>query len=239
MDIETIPDWSFFRLVSGLPPETTMEELRAHVAERFSSGFLPPPFHIPFCIALIDVDGHSAKVVNATVLESQDEKTLLQHFWRIVRFRKGREEARTTLVHFNGRGFDLPVLFYRSLKHRVPVVTWERSRYNFEFSHDLCDDLAEFGASGRPSLDIVAKLIGLPGKTDVRGSQVEEMYLKGEKARIKDYCMDDALTTYHVWLTLRLVRGEISEDKYREAFDSAEQTVRESRTVTDNYFAVP
>src|SRR5262249_15405136 len=94
MDIETIPDWSFFRIVYGLAPEATLEELHQAVVDHFKSGFMPPPFHIPFCIALIDVDGHTSKVLNATVLEAADEKTLLQHFWKIVRYRKGREEAR-------------------------------------------------------------------------------------------------------------------------------------------------
>jgi hypothetical protein len=62
---------------------------------------------------------------------------------------------------------------------------------------------------------------------------VEELYLRAEGIRIKDYCMDDALATYHVWLTIRFVRGEIPEDKYREAFDCGADMVKECRSRTE------
>ena len=236
-DIETIWDRALLAQVLGVNPEAGFDGLREQVAIKYRDGFPPPLFHVPVCIALIDVDPSTCGIINATVLESADEKSLLQQFWRVVKFRKGNTPVRTTLIHFNGRGFDLPVLFYRSLKYRLPVVTFEdRSRYSFEFSHDICDDLSDFGASGRPSLDALAKMLGLPGKTDTRGWQVEDLYEKGERSRIRDYCMDDALATYHIWLTLRLVRGQIAEDKYRAAFDSAADTVRTCRAKTDGFF---
>lgn len=236
-DIETIWDRALLAQVLGVSPDAGFDALREQVANKYRDGFPPPLFHVPICVALIEVDPSNCRVTNATVLEGADEKSLLQQFWKVVKFRKGSTPVRTTLIHFNGRGFDLPVLSYRSLKHRVPVVTFEdRSRYSFESSHDVCDDLSDFGASGRPSLDALSKMLGLPGKTDTRGSQVEELYAKGERARIRDYCMDDALATYHIWLTLRLVRGQIPEDKYREAFDSAADTVRNCRAKTDGFF---
>jgi predicted PolB exonuclease-like 3'-5' exonuclease len=239
-DIETVWDRALLGQVLGVAPDAGLEALRERVNERYNSGFPPPLFQVPVCIALIDVDAETCQVCNAAVLENADEKTLIQQFWRVVRFRKGNIQMRTTMVHFNGRGFDLPVLYYRSLKHRIPLVNFEdRSRYSFEFSHDICDDLSDFGASSRPSLDALSKMLGLPGKTDIRGSQVEELYEKGEIARIRDYCMEDALSTYFVWLTLRLVRSQISEDKYRAAFDSAGERVRNARVVTDAFFASP
>lgn len=238
LDIETIIDWDLVRQVFDLDRGASADQAREQLLTKYPTGFPPPPFQIPICIALIDVDYDSCKVLNATVLESSDEKTLLQLFWKVIRRRKG-SPVRTTLVHFNGRGFDLPVLFHRSLKHRVPVVTWDRSRYSFEASHDVCDDLSDFGAASRPSLDVVAKMLGLAGKTDMKGHQVEELYRQGEKARIMNYCMEDALNTYFVWLTIRLIRNEITEEKYREAFGSAAETVRNSRTVTDTFFTTP
>ncbi|HSP06914.1 MAG TPA: ribonuclease H-like domain-containing protein [Acidobacteriota bacterium] len=236
-DIETIWDRTLLAQVLGVPPDAGFDALREQVMLKYSGGFPPPLFHIPVCIAMIDVDVGDNQICNATVLESPEEKTLLQQFWKVVQFRKGNNPVRTTLVHFNGRGFDLPVLFYRSLKHRIRVMTLEdRSRFSFESSHDICDDLSDFGASGRPSLDALAKMLGLPGKTDTHGWQVEELYEKGERARIRDYCMDDALSTYYVWLTLRLVRGQISEEKYHQAFDGAAEAVRNCRVKTDGFF---
>jgi predicted PolB exonuclease-like 3'-5' exonuclease len=237
IDIETILDTTLAKQVFGLSNESTREEVQQQLLLKYPNGFAPPPYHIPICIALIDVDYETCKVCNATVIDNEEERSLLQQLWKIVKFRKGNVPIRSTLIHFNGRGFDLPVLFYRSLKHRVPVVTWERGRYTFESSHDLCDDLSDFGAVSRPSLDVVSKMLGLPGKTDVYGSQVEELYFRQERAKIRDYCMQDTLGTYYIWLTIKLIRGEIGEEKYREAFDSAAETVAECRARTENFFA--
>ena len=238
LDIETVLDRELVSRLFTVSPVAPLAELQDAVRTKYASGFLPPPFHRPICIGLLDVDCETCKVLNAAVAENPDEKTLLQQFWRIVRFRKGNIPVKSTLVHFNGRGFDLPVLFYRSMKHRIPIVMQEdRSRYSFEESHDICDDLSGFGASSRPSLNLIAKLLGLPGKTDIDGSLVEELHEKGERIRIKDYCMDDALTTYYIWLTMRFVRGQLSEEKYREAYESAGETVRSCRQVTDTFFS--
>jgi predicted PolB exonuclease-like 3'-5' exonuclease len=235
LDIETVTDWELVRLVTGLAENATTDELREALNQRYSRGFPPPPFHVPVCISLIDVDYESCKVLNAMVLDAPDERTLLQQFWRVVRFRKGTLPVETILIHFNGRSFDLPVLFYRSMKHRAPIVQWDRKRFSFDSSHDICDDLGDFGATSKPSLDVIAKMIGLPGKQDVDGSQVEELYNRGERARIKDYCMDDAVATYQIWLTIKLIRGELTDEKYREAFDSASELVKACRLRTENF----
>jgi 3'-5' exonuclease len=236
LDIETITDWDLVKRFFGLSDDSTREQLREALFAKYTSGFPPPAFHIPVCIALIDVDCETCRVVNATVLENPNEKLLLQQFWKVTRFRKGAH-VRTTFITFNGRGFDLPCLFLRSLKHRVSVQVWERNRYSFEYAHDICDDLSEFGATSRPSLDLVSKLLGLPGKTDTKGSMVEELYNSGERQRVKDYCMEDALNSYLIWLTLKLIRGEITDEKYREAYDSAKEVVEASRAITDSFFS--
>jgi predicted PolB exonuclease-like 3'-5' exonuclease len=239
LDIETILDLSLVRTIFNLDESATEEDVKQQLYAKYTSGFAPPPFHIPICIALIDVDFENCRVQNATVLEDTDEKKLLQKFWKVTKFRKG-SPILTTLVSFNGRSFDLPCLFLRSLKHRVPILPWDRNRYAFEkdtgllemqkpVSHDVCDDLSEFGASGRVSLDLICKLLGLPGKTETRGYMVEELYRKGEMRRITDYCMEDALNTYMIWVTLKYVRGQINEEKYLDSFNSAEETVRNCR----------
>src|SRR5262245_23854284 len=127
IDIETVLDTGLVKQVFGMNSEATREEVQQKLLDKYPSAFAPPPYHIPICIALIDVDYETSKVINATCIDNDDERLLLQQFWKIVKFRKGSVPVRSTLIHFNGRGFDLPVLFYRSLKHRVPVVAWERS----------------------------------------------------------------------------------------------------------------
>jgi len=236
LDIETIIDWELVRTVFHMPAEANVEQLKEQLYTKYSSGFPPPAFHIPICIALIDVDYENCRVNNATVLHNSDEKFLLQQFWRVTKLRRSKP-IQTAFVSFNGRSFDLPCLFLRSLKHRVPIVPWDRNRYSFEASHDVCDDLSEFGATGRVSLDIISKLLGLRGKTETKGDMVEELYQKGELKRILDYCMEDALNTYLIWLTIKYVRAQLREEAYNDAFQSAPEVVRNCRAVTDGFFS--
>jgi len=239
-DIETIPDWELVRQVFHLPADAPHEMMQEQLLAKYTSGFAPPPFHVPVCIALIDVHPDAYTVQKATVLEG-DEKTLLQNFWKITRARRGADgksmPVKTNLIHFNGRSFDLPVLFFRSLKHRVQIAQWDRKRFTVESmedkyvgSYDVCDDLADYGAVSRSSLNVASKLIGLPGKTEIDGSQIEDLHARGEMERIKDYCIEDALATYLLWITIRFTRGEISADLYNEAFQSGPGIVRDSRT---------
>ena len=239
-DIETVPDWDLVQHVFGLPADAPRETMREHLLTKYNSGFAPPPYHVPVCIALIDVHPESLQVQNGVVLEGE-EKTLLQNFWKMTKFKRGSEgkpaPVKTNLVHFNGRSFDLPVLFFRSLKHKIQIAPWDRNRYTVESmqekligSHDVCDDLADYGAASRPSLNVASKLIGLPGKTEIDGSQIEDLFARGEMQRIKDYCMEDALATYLLWITIRFTRGEINEQVYNSAFETAPELIREFRT---------
>ena len=146
----------------------------------------------------------------------QRERELLEDFSRFV----GR--ARPVLVTYNGRGFDLPVIVLRSLCHAVPLGWYYRergvrSRFSEEGHLDLCDWLAEHGATRSGSLDAVAKLIGLPGKLGVDGSQVEGMYQSGQLASIQKYCLADVAQTALLFLRFRLLQGQLAHDRYREA----------------------
>jgi 3'-5' exonuclease len=60
-------------------------------------------------------------------------------------------------------------------------------------------------------------LIGLPGKGDVNGSQVEGLYKAGQLATIQNYCLADVVQTALLFLRFRLLQGQLSPDGYREA----------------------
>ncbi len=78
-----------------------------------------------------------------------DEKKLLQGFFGYF------ERLKPRLVSFNGRGFDLPVLKYRAMKHGVSAShlhqagdKWNSytSRYALNWHCDLQDVLSDYGA---------------------------------------------------------------------------------------------
>jgi predicted PolB exonuclease-like 3'-5' exonuclease len=61
-------------------------------------------------------------------------------------------------------------------------------------------------------LNLLANLIGKPGKTGVDGSQVQGMYDSGQVGAINDYCRCDVLVTYFVFLRTRLLLGKLTVD---------------------------
>ena len=98
--------------------------------------------------------------------------------------------------------------------YRDPAL---RERANEDRHLDLCDALADHGAARSSSLDALAKLIGLPGKLGVDGSQVDGLYARGEIAAIASYCLSDVAQTALLFLRYRLLQGRIARDAYRTA----------------------
>ena len=143
------------------------------------------------------------------------ERQLLEDFSRFV----GR--ARPVLVTYNGRSFDLPVIVMRSLCHAIPLPWYYRDRdvryrYSAEGHLDLCDWLADHGASRAGKLDAIARLIGLPGKIGIDGSQVESLHASGQFEAIQTYCLADVAQTALLFLRFRLLQGQLAPEAYRD-----------------------
>jgi predicted PolB exonuclease-like 3'-5' exonuclease len=145
--------------------------------------------------------------------DSTDERVILLEFTELV------EKHAPTLVTFNGRGFDLPVIAARCLHHGVPFRTYYRRRgmrYRFteEDHFDLMDFLSDFGATRPARLDVMAKLIGMPGKVGVDGKDVGPLIHKGRVEEVRDYCLCDVVQTAALFLRVELLRGAIDRPKY-------------------------
>ena len=136
----------------------------------------------------------------------------MQAFWARLEAFDG------TLVSFNGRGFDLPVLELQALRHgcSAPRYFSERNglRVRFGRHFDLYDWFINAGASRlRGGLDLVAKLVGLPGKGEVSGADVQMLWERGQWEQIHHYCRDDVLQTYFVFLRVEHLRGRLSAEQ--------------------------
>lgn len=208
LDIETVPDDLRWRGDDHLDPNR------------------PPPFppawaHRIVVIGYLWLDhGYRLKRVGVVAGSPGDpdgrERGLLEDFSRFV----GRE--RPVLVTYNGRRFDLPVIALRALCHGVPLGWYyrdraSRHRYSEEGHLDLCDWLADFGAARAGSLDQLARLIGLPGKVGVDGSQVEGLYRDGKLEAIERYCLGDVAQTALLLLRFRLLQGQLPPEDYETA----------------------
>ena len=219
LDLETIPDEALVAAVAGVPGRPYSEQLGRVVAERRArtggrSDFLPLPFHRPVAACLLEAQEEGG-VVTVTDLSSWtdrggpgDERAFLDDFW-------GRAET-ATLVTFHGRGFDLPVLELRSLKHGVtasPPGEGGRAQRHV----DVKEQLSSHGAAQPAPLDLYAKLVGLPGKEEVAGADVQRLYALGDTDRIAAYCMTDVVQTFLLHLRCRLLEGSLSADGYAES----------------------
>ena len=224
-DIETVPDIEGLRTLHALDPEMAASDIAemAFQRRRQSSGsdFLPLHLHRVVAIACVlrDKDGF-------TVWSLGDAKATEADLIR--RFFDGIEKYTPQLVSWNGGGFDLPVLHYRSMIHGIPAARyWDMGEDNKEFKWnnyisryhlrhlDLMDLLALYQPRNNVPLDEMARLIGFPGKLGMDGSKIWDAYQSGKTNSIRNYCETDAANTYLLYLRFQLVRGVFSNEQYR------------------------
>jgi predicted PolB exonuclease-like 3'-5' exonuclease len=219
-DLETVADEELVSAVDGEPTRSYGEALRRVLAERRArtggrSDFLPLPYHRPVAACLLEAVEEDGLVrvtdVEAWTDRDGDEAEFLAHTWDRL--------AGAALVTFHGKGFDVPVLELRSLKHSVPIPGWFAARRGGVIveHHDLKEILSAQGAASAAPLDLYAKLVGLPGKEDVAGADVQALYASGALDRIAAYCMTDVVQTFLIFLRHRLVDGAITQDGYAES----------------------
>jgi predicted PolB exonuclease-like 3'-5' exonuclease len=157
--------------------------------------------------------------------EGKDEVRLLRDFNGFV------SEKKPTIVSYNGRRFDLPVILLRSLKHGVSMEWYLRSqeysrRYPPTRHLDLCDILSDHGAATFTSLDNISTLVGLGGKKGMDGAMVQGEYDKGNLAGIQSYCLGDVVMTACVFLRYLLVAGELPPAHYNDCLQSCIDGIR-------------
>jgi len=237
-DIETRVDKELVKRVHD--PENTLtldqayDKARDTLLEKSNqqSDFFPIPFHLPIAIATLQADeNYRIRSLGCLGADRYAEPELVTRFWQVF-------EGSQTLVTFNGRGFDLPVLESRALKHGLSLpryfgdphsrTNYRSGRYSDACHIDLCDLLSNYGAVyRRGSLDILAKLIGLPGKYLIEGQDVEYLFRQGRLKEISQYCITDVLQTYLLFLKVELLRGKLDPKGYEAALAAAEEDLNQ------------
>lgn len=199
--------------------EEAYQRFRRDLLERRGGDFFPTTLHVPISIAVGSVsDNHVLRSVESLALDNYSEERLCREFWERA------ERFTGCLVSFNGRQFDIPVLELQALRHGIPAPSHfaepggGRYRYSDLRHLDLYDFLTNFGAiSLRGGLDLLLKLIGMPGKGEIDGSQVQELYEAGRMEEIHRYCRNDVVQTYFLFLRVELMRGRIDRTTYHTA----------------------
>ncbi len=228
-DIETRIDKALIQAVMYPHEDVTAEQAyqrfrRQIMAEREGrSDFLPVTFHIPISIVVGNVSAsHILTAVEVLCTENYSEEGIVREFWRRVEGFPG------TLVSFNGRAFDLPVMELQALRYGCQVPRYfnekygHRYRYSEERHYDLFDFLSNAGAYRiRGGFNLLARLIGLPGKVWVDGSRIQGLWEAGQLDAIHAYCRQDVIQTYGLFLRIELMRGRLTPQAYQTAWEAA------------------
>jgi 3'-5' exonuclease len=200
----------------GLSDDEAYEEFRRQLLDDRGTDFFPLSFHVPISIAVGLVSGdHLLQSVESLALVDYGEERLVREFWdRVARF-KG------CLVSFNGRQFDLPVLELAALRYGCAVPSYfgedsyYRRRYQLGKHFDLYEFITNYGATRvRGGFDLLLRMIGMPGKGSIDGSQVQDLWQTGRLAEIHEYCRRDVIQTYYLFLRIELVRGRVTAEHY-------------------------
>jgi predicted PolB exonuclease-like 3'-5' exonuclease len=203
---------------------------RDKLLERSQSDFFPIPFHIPIAIATLQAgEDYRIQSLSCQGADRFLEAELVCRFWQMF-------DSCHTIITFNGRGFDFPVLETRAMKHGLSLpryfgtggANYRGSRYADALHLDLCDYLSNFGAVyRRGSLDLIAKTVGLPGKYTIAGDDVEYLYRQGRQKEINQYCTIDVLQTYLLFLRVNLLRGRMDAAAYKTAVAAVREDLQQ------------
>ena len=233
-DIESVADPDLVARLryrgQKLTPAEAVTRYRGELMEKSGSDFVPYTFQLPVSVAIVKV-GPDYRMLDLVTLDEPAFRphVITEHFWR------GWEKyRRPTLVSFNGRTFDIPLLELAAFRYGIALPGWfnlgakayeqARNRYNLEAHFDLQELLTNFGSTRfHGGLNLAANLLGKPGKMDVQGHMVQDLYDAGRHAEIDDYCRCDALDTYFVFLRTRVLLGLITLDQEQAIIEETKQ----------------
>jgi predicted PolB exonuclease-like 3'-5' exonuclease len=223
-DIESVADNELVARLrypgESLSATDALARYRAELMEKYESDFVPYTFQMPISVAVAKIAA-DYRLMDLVVLDEPQFRphVIAENFWR------GWEKyRRPTLVSFNGRTFDLPLMELAAFRYGISVPAWfnlgaksfeqYRNRFNLDAHIDLQELLTNFGSTRfTGGLNLAANLLGKPGKMDVQGHMVQDLYNAGRLAEINDYCRCDVLDTYFVFLRTRVMIGELSLDE--------------------------
>ena len=227
-DLETIPDVEGLRQVNGwldMSDDEVVQKAFDLRQEKTGSTFLQHHLHKIAVVGCVfrDDNGFRVKCLGET---NDPEAQLIQSFFKTI------DHYTPRLVSWNGSGFDLPVLHYRSLIHGVASPRyWDTGQDDRDFKYnnylsryhdrhtDLMDVLAKFGGRANAPLDDMAKLCGFPGKLGMDGSQVWQAWRDGKGEEVRAYCETDVVNTWLVYCRFRLIRGELTPQAYEQEIE--------------------
>lgn len=236
-DLETIPDADGLRQLGEYDPDWSDAQVieAAQQARLASHGSDFMPLHLQRIVVVGCVFRDDSGLRVKTLGNPEDgEAVLINGFFKTI------ERYTPRLVSWNGSGFDLPVLHYRSLIHGIQAPRyWDMGDddRDFKFNNylnryhtrhtDLMDLLAKYNGRANAPMDDLAKLCGFPGKLGMDGSQVWRAWSEGQQDEVRAYCETDVVNTWLMYCRFRLIRGELDASAYEAEVQLVRDTLQD------------
>lgn len=234
-DVESVVDGALLKAIEypdePYSPEQAIAVCQKERLEKVGREFIPYTFHFPVAVAVAKI-AEDFSIIDMRTLDNDQYSpaVITRDFWagwKIYREQALKSRKNVTLVTFNGRHFDVPLLELSAFRYGIEIGQWmtnrgpsyeqPRNRYNGTSHIDLQDFLTNFGATRfNGGLNLLSQLLAKPGKMGVAGHMVQDLYHNGELKRINDYCRCDVLDTYFVFLRSRVMTGELSLEREQE-----------------------
>ena len=237
-DVESVPDSKLISRVKYPGEEIDAREAVHRYQQELleASGgvseFIPVTFQYPISICIAKVRGDFT-LLDIVCLDDPEFRPdeMVRLFWL------GVEEVydSASLVTYNGRGFDIPLLELMAYRYGYSAKRHFRDKYagrsRYGTKHiDLQDWLSNYNAIRMyGGLNLLAKIIGKPGKMQIRGDEVYSMFLDGRLRDINNYCIHDVLDTYFVFLRTRVLIGDLTIVREQDIVKSTKNFLEDNR----------
>jgi predicted PolB exonuclease-like 3'-5' exonuclease len=247
-DIEWIPDPTAGKLMYDLDDDTPDRDVVEHMwkmggaTEEEPRPFLKMVLSRIVSIAAVERRVRGDGSVGLTLVSlprdpsdpgQTEEREIISRFLEAVGQKKPQ------IVGFNSQNADIKILVQRAIVKGVeardfatrPDKPWEGPDYFSRASEatvDLMDIVSGWGRGSSPSLNEFTTLSGIPGKFEIEGSQVADLWLDGRLVDIVAYNECDAVTTYLLWLRFAHFGGFFTEDEYELEQDNVRRLLRET-----------
>lgn len=220
LDIETIPAQSDdikARVAANVKPPAQMkkadtiaawekEQKAAAVEEAISRTGLNGAFGHICCIGLAFDDGEPSSI--SWPLNASSETETIKGFFQIASEIIGNRFP--VIVGHNVAGFDIRFIWQRSIALGIRVPAW-MPRDPKPWGNDVFDTMAAWaGAKDTISMDNLSAALGLPGKGEIDGSMIGQMFADGKHKEIAAYCREDIERTRAIHRKMLVAFGEIA-----------------------------
>lgn len=245
-DVESVADGELISKVrypgADLGAREAIATYQDELMEQRGTTFIPHTFQMPVAVVIAKV-APDFSLIDIVSLDEPEFRphVITEHFWRGWELYKQPQ-----WVTFNGRSFDMPLMELAAFRFGISLRNWfksdgyrtPRNRYNVDTHLDLQDVLTNFGAARcNGGLNLVAQMLGKPGKMDLTGDQVQQQWDEGKKGAISDYCRCDVLDTYFVFLRTQVLTGRLTIGAENELVEAAKNWIEQRSEANPAYRA--